>query len=141
VTFKDMTAGERSLLMSRIRKIDTKPELAVRRVVFAMGYRYRIHDSTLAGTPDLLFRKARKIIFVHGCFWHCHRGCSLGKQPKSRLDYWLPKLRRNVERDRRNERLLRKSGWKVLIVWECETKDLAALARKARRFLREPGSG
>jgi len=103
--------------MSRIRGTDTGPEMAVRRIVHGMGFRYKLHARALPGTPDLVFPKLGKIIFVHGCFWHQHPGC--GRQPKSRLDFWKPKLFQNRERDLRNRRKLRSLGWRILIVWEC----------------------
>lgn len=121
--------------MSRVKSKDTKPEMIVRRLLFSMGYRYRLHDARLPGTPDLVFAGRRKVVFVHGCFWHRHADCSLARLPKSRLDFWLPKLEGNKMRDRANQRLLRKSGWRVLVVWECELCDMKRLARKMRRFL------
>lgn len=111
-----------SARMRRIRKVDTKPELAVRRIAHRLGYRFRLHRRDLPGTPDLVFPHLRKAIFVHGCFWHQH-GCRLGsKQPTANPDYWLPKLARNVERDRLARKRLADEGWGVLVIWECETK-------------------
>jgi len=122
--------------MSRIRGKDTKPEMRVRRLVHGMGYRYRLHARELPGRPDLVFRPRRKAIFVHGCFWHRHSGCSANRIPKTRADYWRAKLNRNVERDRRNEAALRTAGWGVLVIWECETTgDPDRLARRIRAFL------
>lgn len=121
--------------MRRIRKRDTKPELAVRRVAHALGYRFRLHRRELPGSPDLVFPKHRGAIFVHGCFWHQHDGCRLKRQPKSRLDYWLPKLARNVERDDEAWYRLNELGWETLIIWECETKDRDIIARKLECFL------
>ena len=121
--------------MRRIRKTDTKPELAVRRLVHGMGYRYRLHRRDLPGTPDLVFPSRRKVIFVHGCFWHQH-DCRLGqKQPSTNRDYWLPKLARNVERDAENQTRLAQLGWKALIVWECEIKNTSVLRDRIRAFL------
>src|SRR5690348_9565964 len=120
-----LTSDSRSAHMRRIRKTNTKPELAVRRVAHRMGYRYRLHRRDLPGTPDLVFPSRRKIIQVHGCFWHQHSGCRLARVPKSRPDYWLPKLRRNTERDAASEALLSAQGWEVLIIWECEVADEA----------------
>ena len=121
--------------MARIRKVDTGPELIVRKLVSRLGYRYRLHKRGLPGTPDLVFANRRTVIFVHGCFWHQH-DCALGsKQPLSRREYWLPKLRRNVVRDRESQCALRKDGWRILVVWECETSDQSRLAIKLRRFL------
>ena len=122
--------------MSRIRGKDTKPEMRVRRLVHGMGYRYRLHAKELPGRPDLVFGPRRKAIFVHGCFWHRHPGCSDNQIPKTRSDYWRHKLDRNVERDRRTEAALRAAGWSVLVIWECETNgDTDGLARRIRTFL------
>ncbi len=121
--------------MSRVRSKDTKPEMIVRRLIFSMGYRYRLHDARLPGSPDLVLAGRRKVVFVHGCFWHRHTDCALARLPKSRLDFWLPKLVGNKVRDQTNQRLLRKLGWRVLVVWECELRDTKRLARKIRRFL------
>jgi DNA mismatch endonuclease, patch repair protein len=121
--------------MRTIRKKDTKPELAVRRLAHAMGYRYRLHRRDLPGTPDLVFPGRRKVIFVHGCFWHRH-DCPLGsKKPSANPEYWHPKLARNTERDRESQRLLTASGWQHLVVWECEIGDTVALAARIRDFL------
>ena len=110
--------------MASIKGKDTLPEMAVRRKAHRLGYRYRLHQRQLPGKPDMVFASRRAVIFVHGCFWHQHsaKQCK-ARPPKSRLDYWLPKLRRNVERDKRNQKLLRASGWHVLVIWECETRD------------------
>ena len=125
--------------MGRIRGKDTKPEMAVRRLLHGLGYRYRLHRKDLPGKPDLVFGKRRKIIFVHGCFWHQHPDpqCRGGRIPKSRLDYWGPKLARNVERDAVNEGLLKADGWDVLTVWECEIKHLETLAPRLVEFLED----
>lgn len=125
----------RSENMRRIRSKDTEPELAVRRLVYAMGYRYRLHRKDIPGKPDLAFLGRRKVIFIHGCFWHQHSGCREGRPPKSNTDYWLPKLRRNQERDRLALAQLAASGWEPLVIWECETKDSSALAIKIDEFL------
>lgn len=130
-----LTSETRSAHMRRIRKTNTKPELAVRRVAHRMGYRYRLHRRDLPGTPDLVFPSRHKIIQVHGCFWHQHPGCGLARLPKSRLDYWLPKLRGNAERDAVNEALLFEQGWRVLVIWECEATDEARLEAILAEFL------
>lgn len=127
--------SERSEIMSRVRSKDTRPEMLVRRLVFAEGYRYRLHDRKLPGSPDLVFRGRAKVIFVHGCFWHRHEHCALARMPKSRLDFWEPKLTANKVRDARNRKLLAKEGWKVLTIWECQLKDIERLKRTIRRFL------
>lgn len=116
-----LTSERRSENMRRIRGQSTSPEMIVRRLAHGMGYRYRLHVTTLPGKPDLVFPRLRKIIQVHGCFWHQHGKCIDSHMPKSRLDYWLPKLKGNVERDRGTQRALRQLGWKMLIIWECET--------------------
>lgn len=132
-----LTVRERSELMSRIRSRDTKPEMRVRRLVHGLGYRYRLHAKELPGRPDLAFRPRRKVIFVHGCFWHRHEGCSKNRIPKSPETryFWRDKLNGNVRRDRLNEATLRRTGWGVLVIWECETKDLDPLAKRVRAFL------
>jgi DNA mismatch endonuclease, patch repair protein len=127
----------RSRNMAAIRSKDMKPEMIVRRLVHGMGYRYRLHARDLPGKPDLVFRSRRKIIFVHGCFWHQHpaRECLDGRRPKSNLDYWKPKLERNVQRDRQNLSALESSGWSVLVVWECETRCHERLKERIKRLL------
>jgi DNA mismatch endonuclease (patch repair protein) len=117
-----LTKAERSSLMSRVRGKNTKPEMVVRRVVSALGYRYRLHVRVLPGSPDLVFPSLRKVIFVHGCFWHQHR-CKMGNRvPKSRVRYWKAKLARNRQRDANQRRRLRRLGWHVMTIWECETR-------------------
>ena len=128
------TAEQRSRTMRAVRSRDTAPEMTVRRFLHATGLRYRLHDSRLAGVPDLVFPSRRVALFVHGCFWHQHRNCSAAKRPKSRLDYWTAKLDRNIERDRRHREKLETAGWKVLVVWECEVKDKETLQNLARRI-------
>ena len=137
-----LTKRERSERMSRIKGADTKPELIVRRVVHGMGFRYRLHDCRLPGRPDLVFAARKKIIFVHGCFWHRHEDehCKLARLPKSRLDFWLPKLAANSERDRRVLLQLQQLGWSVLVIWECELQDKEALANRIKTFLEELGA-
>lgn len=128
---------QRSNRMSRIRGKDTGPEMVVRRITHGMGYRYRLHVKDLPGCPDLVFRKRRRVIFVHGCFWHRHPdpSCKLARLPKSRLDFWLPKLERNAERDRENIWKLKLMGWDVLVIWECQLKDQTSLRERIRAFL------
>lgn len=125
--------------MSLIRAKDTKPEMAVRRLVHSLGYRYRLHRRGLAGCPDLVFSVRRKVIFVHGCFWHRHPDstCNLARLPKSREEFWIPKLESNAARDSKNELALKADGWDVLIIWECETKDQALLKRKIQAFFND----
>ena len=116
-----LSVEERSERMARIRGKNTRPELIVRKLVFALGYRYRLHVRDLPGQPDLVFSKRRKVILVHGCFWHLHSPCSIARLPKSKLDFWGPKLEGNKARDKRNRLALGKGGWKVLTIWECQT--------------------
>ena len=122
-----LTPEKRSHLMSRIRSRDTKPEMTVRRMVHAMGFRYRLHRRDLPGCPDLVLPRHRKVVLVHGCFWHSHAGCRAGRVPASNADFWLPKLRRNTERDAANEEALRCLGWSVLVLWECQTRKAPEL--------------
>jgi DNA mismatch endonuclease (patch repair protein) len=130
-----LTPAERSERMSRVRSVDTKPEMTVRRLVHRMGFRYRLHNRKLPGNPDLVFARLGKIIFVHGCFWHRHGTCKNTRWPKSKLDFWKPKLEQNQRRDLASQKALRKAGWKLLIVWECQLKDQDKLAEKINRFL------
>jgi len=118
----------RSEIMSLVRARDTGPEMKVRRLVHRMGFRYRLHVGALPGRPDLVFPGRNKVILVHGCFWHAHRGCKLARIPKSRVEFWENKIAGNRERDRRNRRRLVKMGWRLLVIWECETgkNDLGA---------------
>jgi len=132
-----LTVAERSRIMGRVRSKDTKPEMLVRRLTHGLGYRYRLHDKKLPGCPDLVFRVRRKVIFVHGCFWHRHRNCALARLPKSRRDFWTPKLNANRKRDERNLRELMNAGWSALVIWECEIADTDALARRIRDFLED----
>ena len=130
-----LTAERRSQNMSRIRSRDTSPEMIVRRLVHGMGYRFRLHVAGLPGKPDIVLAKWKAIIDVRGCFWHQHRGCIDSHIPKSRRQYWGPKLLRNQRRDEENGRKLRKLGWRVCVVWECETKAAEKLSRRLARFL------
>jgi DNA mismatch endonuclease (patch repair protein) len=112
-----------------------KPERAVRSLVHRLGYRFRLHAKDLPGKPDLVFRSRKKAIFVHGCFWHRHPNCGLARLPKSRLDFWMPKLEGNRKRDLRTQAVLRRSGWQVLIVWECQIQKESSLSRMIKQFL------
>jgi DNA mismatch endonuclease (patch repair protein) len=125
---------KRSEIMAKIGPKDTKPEMIVRKLVHGMGYRYRLHNKTLPGTPDLTLRSRKKIIFVHGCFWHRHR-CKRGTIPATRKKFWTDKLEGNRQRDRQNIRKLRRDGWQVMVVWECWCKDPDSLTEKLRNFL------
>lgn len=122
--------------MARIKKFDTRPEIAVRRIVHAHGYRYRLHVKEMPGTPDLVFPRLRKVIFVHGCFWHRHKCRDGRKLPTGNHGYWIPKLSRNVERDDRHGKALRALGWDVLVVWECQLARTQELKNALLTFLR-----
>jgi DNA mismatch endonuclease (patch repair protein) len=121
--------------MRAIRSKDMRPELAVRKSAHTLGYRFRLHRVDLPGKPDLVFPRLRKIIFVHGCFWHSHQRCSLSHAPKTNLSYWEPKLEKNKNRDRKNLTALRKLGWEVAVIWECETRETNKLAARLTEFL------
>ena len=132
-----LTPTERSEIMRRVRGKDTKPEIRVRRHLHGLGYRYRLHARELPGTPDIVFRPRKSAIFVHGCFWHRHQGCKLSRMPKSRVEFWNAKLESNRRRDMRHQKELDRMGWRVLIVWECETKNAEALASGLTGFLEQ----
>lgn len=124
----------RSEIMRAVKSRDTTPEMIVRRTVHAMGKRYRLHRDDLPGKPDLTFPRLRKVIFVHGCFWHGH-DCKRGaRQPKENAEYWLKKISRNRERDVRSQDELQAMGWDILVIWECELKDVAGLTVRLQRF-------
>jgi DNA mismatch endonuclease, patch repair protein len=130
------TKAERSHIMAAVKGKDTTPEMIVRRLVHRMGFRYRLHVRALPGTPDLAFPRLRKIINVSGCFWHMH-GCGRCRIPATRRDYWIGKLQRNAARDRRTRRGLRRAGWQVLVVWECQVspRKLNRLRERLAKFL------
>ncbi|MGI9065493.1 MAG: very short patch repair endonuclease [Pyrinomonadaceae bacterium] len=130
-----ISSVRRSENMRRIKSKGMKPEIAVRQAVHRMGYRYRLHVADLPGRPDLVFPRLGKIIEVRGCFWHQHSGCIDSHIPKSRVEYWRPKLRGNQTRDKDNLRKLRSLGWRVLLVWECEVRKAKTLNGRLRRFL------
>lgn len=130
-----VSTDKRSWIMSRIKSKDTKPELAVRSLLFGMGLRFRLHKSELPGHPDVVLPKLQTVVFVHGCFWHRHKNCRDNSNPATNSEFWQAKFKRNVDRDARNKRELRKLGWRVLTVWECELKNLAKLERRLRRLL------
>ena len=116
--------------MSRIRGRDTKPEMRVRKLLHSMGFRYRLHASDLPGKPDLVFPRAKAVLFVHGCFWHMHR-CKYGKPaPATNKTFWTEKRRGNAERDKRNRRMLRADGWHVFEIWECHTRQNETMQAK-----------
>ena len=125
---------DRSANMRAIRSKDMRPELKVRSIVHRLGYRFRLHRKDLPGKPDLVFTSRRKVIFVHGCFWHSH-GCKVSHTPKSNSGYWGPKLERNEFRDRRNIEALSAAGWNSLVIWECETTDEDRMRKRFVKFL------
>lgn len=130
-----VTADRRSYIMSMVRQKDTKPELALRRALHRLGYRFRLHRRDLPGSPDLVFPSRKKVVFVHGCFWHGH-GCKWGQLPKSRPVYWKPKIETNRERDKRVLTELRDAGWEPLVVWQCEMRDIEGAVDRVEAFLR-----
>ena len=127
----------RSENMRRIHSKNTLPELTVRRLIHGMGYRYRLHANDLPGKPDIVFRNRKKVIFVHGCFWHQHKAkaCKNARKPKTNKKFWSTKLERNVLRDKENQKSLKEIGWKILVIWECELKNLAKLKSRIEGFL------
>ncbi|HXM51577.1 MAG TPA: DNA mismatch endonuclease Vsr [Pyrinomonadaceae bacterium] len=130
-----LTPQQRSFNMSRIRNRDTRPEMIVRSIVHRMGYRYRLHKSDLPGKPDLVLVRHRKIIDVYGCFFHMHK-CRYGSVvPATNAKFWKAKRLSNVKRDRRNLRALKREGWRVMIVWECETRSIPALVERIEKYL------
>lgn len=131
------TKASRSRLMSRIGSEHTVPELIVRSLLHRLGYRYRLHRKELPGRPDIVFLGRKKAIFVHGCFWHGH-GCKIGKAPKSNLEFWIPKIERNRQRDREKTSELEQISWSVEEVWQCELKDPQVLEARLRAFLGSP---
>lgn len=131
-----LTREKRSWNMSRIRSQNTKPEKAVRSLLHHAGYRFRLHQRDLPGTPDIVLPKYRTALFVHGCFWHRHPGCRYAYTPKSRVDFWQKKFDENVTRDQRNRAKLKEAGWHVLVIWECELKEPDLLLKKIDRRLK-----
>jgi DNA mismatch endonuclease (patch repair protein) len=129
------TSEARSRIMRAVKDRDTKPEMTVRRMVHGMGYRYRLHRKDLPGKPDLVFSSRKKVIFVHGCFWHGHNCARGARVPKVNRDYWQEKIRRNKERDKKSRKSLLKDGWNVLEIWECELKNKQAASIKIDSFL------
>lgn len=138
-----LSREKRSNIMRAIRAKNTGPERYVRSLLHRLGYRFQIHVKVLPGTPDIVFTKRRKVIFVHGCFWHQHHdpNCRAGHPPRSNTDYWQPKLARNVSRDKQNLNDLKKARWEVLVIWECEIGGEVELERSVCRFLGQPRAG
>jgi DNA mismatch endonuclease (patch repair protein) len=133
-----LTKERRSWNMSRIRSRDTEPERIVRSLLHRLGYRFRLHRRDLPGNPDIVLPKYRTVIFVHGCFWHRHAGCKYTYTPKSRVAFWNRKFRQNVERDTAVRRQIRRHGWKALVIWECQTRDVTSLMQRLARVILDP---
>ena len=132
----DLSSKEhRSWNMSRIRSKDTAPELIVRQALHSMGYRFRLHNKNLPGCPDITMSRLKALVLVHGCFWHRHKNCSRCTIPTANQEFWLEKFQRTIKRDKKNLYSLRKLGWKVLVVWECQTKDKKKLENKLHKFM------
>jgi DNA mismatch endonuclease (patch repair protein) len=122
--------------MSKIRSKNTKPEIILRSELHKKGYRFRIHSKSLPGKPDIILPKYKTVIFVHGCFWHQHKNCIDGRIPKTRTDYWKAKLEKNIQRDIKNRKEIKKMGWKPLVIWECEIeKKIEKISNKITKFL------
>ncbi len=136
-----LTKQERSERMRRIRGKDTSPERQVRSILHRMGYRFRLHAKDLPGRPDIVLPRFRTVIQVHGCFWHRHRGCKVATTPKSNTAFWQAKFEANVARDRRNAARLRRQGWSVITVWECQVRDEDRVARRLASCLEANGAG
>lgn len=128
---------ERRRVMAKVRAKNSSPEIAVRKTAHALGYRFRLHRRDLPGTPDLVFPRLRKVVFVHGCFWHRHEGCIRTTSPKTRREFWTKKFEANIERDHRNLCELEALGWDCRVIWECEIKDLSCLEASLRAFLKD----
>jgi len=128
------TADRRSAVMRSVKSKDTQPELEVRKLAHSLGFRFRLHRKDLPGQPDLVFPRLKVVIFVHGCFWHQH-DCPAAARPTSRSEYWDKKLDGNIFRDKRNARLLRSLGWRILVIWECQIKNRSRLASRLNHFL------
>lgn len=130
-----LTPSQRSYCMSQIQGKDTRPELAVRSLLHRMGYRFRLHRKDLPGKPDIVLPRFRSVVFVHGCYWHRHKGCKYAYVPKTRRSFWKSKFKENVNRDSRTRKQLHGLGWKVLVLWECEIRDIANLQEHLDSFL------
>lgn len=132
----NLTAEQRKKNMSAIKSRHTKPEIIVRSTLHRLGFRFRLHDKKLPGKPDVILPKYKTVIFVHGCFWHQHKGCKRSTIPKSNTDYWIPKLTANVARDSLHKANLEKIGWSVVVIWECETKKTNDLTKRINIILK-----
>lgn len=130
-----VSQNKRSEIMRSVKSKNTRPEMIVRSLLHSYGYRYRLHDGTLPGRPDIIFKSRKKVIFVHGCFWHRHKNCKRASVPSSRQDYWIPKFQNTIARDKCNQKILVHNGWTYLIVWECEIGNPQELISRIREFL------
>jgi DNA mismatch endonuclease (patch repair protein) len=130
-----MIDQSRAHILRAVRKKDTKPELAVRKLLHALGFRFRLHSRELPGSPDIVLPRYKAVIFVHGCFWHQHARCRHANVPQSRPEYWVPKLARNVQRDKTSQIALKTAGWRILVLWECELRDKGLLREQLLQFL------
>jgi DNA mismatch endonuclease, patch repair protein len=130
-----LTPDQRSAVMSRVRTRDTEPELIVRKLLHSLGYRFRLAPQRLPGKPDVVLPKYKAAIFIHGCFWHGHKGCARGARPASNTKFWNQKIDGNIRRDRKVQQALKSLGWRVLVLWQCRTTDMTILARRITGFL------
>jgi len=130
-----VSVERRSDIMRRVHSKSTSAELVVRRLTYAMGYRYRLNCEYLPGKPDLVFAGRKKVIFVHGCFWHGHEGCNRARLPQANREYWSTKINRNAQRDRAQLTMLNGKGWRTLVIWECELRDAIAVQTRIKEFL------
>ena len=128
------SATKRSEIMSRVKGTDTSVEIRVRQLLHSLGYRFKLHARDLPGKPDIVLPKHRSVVFVHGCFWHGHKACRRASIPQTNREFWTRKIEGNIDRDKRCVRELRESGWKVLVVWQCQTKDLTKLKKRITTF-------
>jgi len=130
---------KRSWIMSKVKGKDTKPEIVVRSIVHRLGYRFRKNNPELPGKPDIVLKKHKKIIFVHGCFWHGHQNCKRSTRPTTNVDFWNKKIDANIIRDKRNRKILQEQGWRVHVIWQCELRDADSLFKKIKHFLESEG--
>lgn len=131
------TQDKRKWIMSRVQKMHTKPEKIVRSFLHKLGYRFRLQRKTLPGNPDIVLPRYKTVIFVNGCFWHGHENCRKGRRPDTNKNFWNEKIDKNIQRDQKNYQKLRSEGWRVLVIWECETKSGETLLEKLRQYLND----
>jgi len=131
------TPQKRSSIMSRVRGKNTQPEKMVRSLLHRMGYRFRLHGRDLPGSPDIVLPRHGKVVFIHGCFWHGHRGCKRSKRPTTNVDFWNEKIDKNIKRDRAARRKLKARGWEVLVLWTCQLKDEERIKKKLMKFMKK----